>query len=319
VSQLPRRLRHLVEEELHRRDDAIRAVAPVSGGCINHGTRVESERGELFFLKWNPDAPAGMYQAEAEGLEALRTAAKHVEVDPRDRGTGDPEQRSQAPGRLRIPGVIAIGDDEDGPRWLLMEFIAPADGSPTDATLGRCLANVHGSLPPGDFGWEADNWIGSLPQDNAPSHSWGEFWRDRRIVPQLYRARVSGHLREADLDRLVDRVVPALEDVTRPELLHGDLWSGNTYRAASGDPVLIDPAIYAGDGEVDLAMTELFGGFDTDFYEAYREHRPVSHAYEAYRRDLYQLYYLLVHVNLFGRSYVAGARRAAERVLAALA
>jgi protein-ribulosamine 3-kinase len=302
LSTLPERLRQRIDDELAIREDRIDGVVPVSGGCINHGARLDTQRGGHYFLKWHHDAPAGMYQAEAEGLDALRSAAEQIDA-----------------GRVRIPAVIAIGDDGVRPGWLLMEFIAPAaGGSRPGATLGSCLAEIHHSLGPGDFGWKRDNWIGSLPQDNAPSSSWGAFWRDRRIVPQLDRARGSGYLRETDFDRLVDRIVPALGDVSRRELLHGDLWSGNSYRAATGEPVLIDPAVYAGDGEVDLAMTELFGGFDADFHEAYRERRPVSDAYGAYRRDLYQLYYLLVHVNLFGGSYVASALGAARRVLAAL-
>lgn len=304
MSPLPTGLRQQVEAELHARGDGIRAVDRISGGSINHGARLETARGKHFFLKWHPAAPSGMYPAEAEGLEALRTAV---------------ERRGRDSRRVRVPDVIAIGNDEAGPGWLLMEFIVPDAGAPrAGASLGASLAEIHDSLPPGDFGFGHDNWIGSLPQDNASSPSWGEFWRDRRIVPQLDRAHASGQLGASALDDLPHRIAPALRDVTRNELLHGDLWSGNTYLADNGDPVLIDPAVYAGDGEVDLAMTELFGGFDAGFYEAYRERRPVSLAYEAYRRDLYQLYYLLVHVNLFGASYVSRALRAGQRVLSAL-
>lgn len=120
------------------------------------------------------------------------------------------------------------------------------------------------------------------------------------------------------MDRLLGAITLALDDVDTPALVHGDLWSGNAFADPSGRPVLIDPAVYLGDGEVDLAMTELFGGFGTRFYDAYHDVRSISEAYHAYRRDLYQLYYLLVHVNLFGGAYVAGSLRAAERVLGAL-
>ena len=123
---------------------------------------------------------------------------------------------------------------------------------------------------------------------------------------------------EVALERGGSRVPAALGGVTAPSLLHGDLWSGNAYTAVGGAPVVVDPAAYRGDAEVDLAMTELFGGFEARFYLAYEEARPVSDAYRAYRRDVYQLYYLLVHVNLFGSSYVAPAVRAADRASAAL-
>ena len=116
------------------------------------------------------------------------------------------------------------------------------------------------------------------------------------------------------MDELLDAIDPALDDVDTPSLVHGDLWSGNTYADVSGRPVLIDPAVYLGDGEVDLAMTELFGGFGTRFYDAYHDVRSISDAYHAYRRDLYQLYYLLVHVELFGAGYVAATAAAARAV-----
>ena len=117
------------------------------------------------------------------------------------------------------------------------------------------------------------------------------------------------------MDRLVEVIPDALTDVERGELLHGDLWSGNAYATVDGAPGIIDPAVYRGDGEVDLAMTELFGGFGQRFYEAYNAVLPISRAYEVFKRDLYQLYYLLVHVNLFGASYERGSLAAASRVL----
>src|SRR5690606_41960461 len=151
-----------------------------------------------------------------------------------------------------------------------------------------------------------------------PAEGWGACCRGRAVGPQLQAARARGYRADVVLDRLVEAIPAALAEVHRPELLHGDLWAGNWFAGPEGEPVLIDPAVYRGDGEVDLAMSELFGGFDAAFYHAYRETRGIAEDYAAYKRDLYQLYYLLVHVNLFGASYERGSVAAARRVVAAL-
>lgn len=295
---LPAALRHDVERALARSGlgRSIRAVTEVGGGCINHGSRLETDEGASCFLKWNAAAPPGLFEREAEGLAALGRV-----------------------GAVRVPAVLARGGGDGAPAWLLLEYVPPtATSRRSDERLGRGLAAIHAHAGGDRFGWAHDNWIGSLPQANDHTESWGVFWRDRRIAPHLAAARARGHLRDRVLDRVVDVVPAALADVTRPELLHGDLWSGNAYATGRDEPVLVDPAVYRGDGEVDLAMSELFGGFGPAFYDAYREARGVDGAYDAWRRDLYQLHYLLVHVVLFGASYVPGTLRAAERVLAAL-
>lgn len=281
-------------------------ATPVGGGCIHHGTRIDTDTGASYFLKWSPDVPAGMFEAEAEGLRALREA-----------------------GPVKVPEPLAW--DERSPAWLLMEYVAPGADDVRGAALGRGLAAIHGSEASSNpsashesaasrrrFGWSRDNWIGSLPQQNPPTASWGAFWRDARIFPQLESCRAHGRLRDEIFDRLLAAVAGALASVTASALIHGDLWSGNAYRSAAGTPVLVDPAVYRGDGEVDLAMSELFGGFDRAFYRAYEAERPITAEYRAFKRDLYQLYYLLVHVNIFGVSYEARARRAAERALAGM-
>jgi fructosamine-3-kinase len=312
---LPEDVRHAVDAALASRagPDPIAAAVPVAGGCINHGARVETAAGAAYFLKWNAAAPDGMFAAEADGLLALRRA-----------------------GPLTVPAPLAWGGGDGSPAWLLMEYIERGRGGPdSDARLGRALATLHdggrggggtggggASIPDDDFagfGWHRDNWIGSLPQANEPDESWGAFWRDRRIAPQLALARGAGHLTENLFDRVVDVIPRALEDVTKPSLLHGDLWSGNVFLTPAGEPVLVDPAVYRGHGEVDLAMSELFGGFGPDFHAAYAEARGLGDAYRSYRKALYQLYYLVVHVNLFGGSYVEGSRRAAERVVGEVA
>jgi protein-ribulosamine 3-kinase len=289
----------------------ITAVTPVGGGCINNGARIDTSVGRPFFLKWNPSAPDGMFEAEMDGLRALRQAAS---------AGGEPGSEGVADGDLlRIPEPYEAGGGPGTPHWLLMEWIEVGATTPdADERLGRGLALLHERGEPPRFGWHADNWIGSLPQSNTEHDSWPEFWRTERIEPQLRAARERGRFTDPLMDELLDRIPAALDGVDAPALLHGDLWSGNAYVAKDGAPVLVDPAVYRGDGEVDLAMSELFGGFGARFYDAYRETGGMTDEYGSHRRDLYQLYYLLVHVNLFGGGYVAGSRRAAERVLAAL-
>lgn len=303
--RLPARVREEVTEALAGvgRDDHIVSVSPVSGGCINNGARIETRDRARLFLKWNPAAPEGMFAAEMEGLRALHDAASKVE----------------AASRPQVPRPLAVADDPEGPDWLLMEWLTPGSPAPdSNERLGRGLALLHAAESDATPGWREDNWIGSLPQSNREHASWTEFWREERIAPQLARARQSERLRSELFDELVDRIPQALDGVDRMGLLHGDLWGGNTFFTEGGAPALIDPAVYRGDGEVDLAMSELFGGFGTGFYSAYGDVRPLSSAYRSHRRDLYQLYFLLVHVNLFGDAYITQSERAATRVLAAL-
>ena len=271
-------------------------ATPVSGGCINNGSRIQTNSGRILFLKWNPSGPPGMFEAEADGLRALRGA-----------------------NALRVPEPIDWYDHSSGKSWLLLEHVFKGSASQeTDTRLGHGLAAIHSHGFDEGFGWHRDNWIGSLPQDNGAKRNWGHFWRDQRIGAQLEIARSQGRLGDAFFDRVLEITPNALEDVEQAGLLHGDLWGGNWFTSDSGEPALIDPAVYYGHGEVDLAMSELFGGFGPDFYDAYKEKRGISNAYSAYRRDLYQFYYLLVHVNLFGASYEARSTQAAQRILAEL-
>jgi protein-ribulosamine 3-kinase len=296
----PDRVRASVEAALARLGDKAHVVAHerVGGGCIHNGTRVVMDTGATYFLKWNDSPTPGMFAAEAEGLQALRDGSE-----------------------LRIPEPRVWSDGDDGPfAWLLMEYVEPGPGSPaSNRALGERLAGMHDGGDGGaSFGWPSDNWIGSLAQANRETGSWAAFWRDTRLRPQLELARRHGRLPDERFDRVLDLAPSGLAGVVRPGLVHGDLWSGNTFTCRSGEPVLVDPAVYRGEGEVDLAMSELFGGFGADFYSAYDGVRPISPEYRSFRRELYQLYYLLVHVNLFGATYEAGALRAATRVLHAL-
>lgn len=289
---IPGGLRAAVEARLGR----VLSAEAVGGGSINHAARVRTADGPVF-IKYHPREPAGMFAAEARGLDALRRAAAG----------------------LVVPRVLARGGAEEGvPAWLALEWLQSAAPSGADEErLGRGLAGLH-RAPVAGWGWEEDNYIGSLPQANDPEPSWPEFWRMRRMEPQLDLARRAGLLpaSESEWARLMERLpgllAPAEDD--RPSLLHGDLWSGNAMHTTGG-PALIDPAVHRGHREVDLAMTELFGGFGARFGAAYREAWPLAPGYPA-RRAVYQLYYLLVHVNLFGGGYGA---QTASTLRAALA
>jgi fructosamine-3-kinase len=266
----------------------------VGGGCVSPTARVETAGGDVFFLKWGaPGLPDDMLQAEAAGLRTLAAA-----------------------GEVRVPGVVAAGG-AGATAWLLLEWLEP--GRPDAGSwgaLGRDLAALHRHRAD-RFGGEADNYIGPLPQANAPLESWPQFWRERRLAPQLGPALRSGLLDGGDRRRfdalflrLEELLAPGAED--GPSLLHGDLWNGNVHVMSGGVPALVDPSVYHGHREVDLAMGDLFGGFGTGFRQAYEEDWPLAPGYEPTRRAIYQLYYLLVHVNLFGAGYVAGTRRALE-------
>jgi fructosamine-3-kinase len=195
-----------------------------------------------------------------------------------------------------------------------MEYIPSRSARPEDlARLGEQLAALH-QCTADTFGWEHDNFIGSLPQPNRSRPDWPSFYARERLWPQLRMARRAGLLTIAETPELpaIEAVCRDLLPTARPALLHGDLWGGNYLIAHTGDPVLIDPATYYGHGEVDLAMSRLFGGFGPSFYAAYEAVRPTPAGGED-RNELYQLYYLLVHLNLFGSSYYSGVNRILRR------
>jgi len=274
----------------------IRSLTPVGGGCIHTALRVEGKsasRAARYFAKVNDADRAAMFAAEAEGLAALA--------------------ESKA---LRLPRVIAHG--HDGERaWIVMEWLdlAPLDAT-SGAALGRALARLHGK-PRERFGWASDNFIGASPQLNGWSDDWHAFWRDRRLHAQL-RLAAKNRLPS----RLIDRGERLAADCIaffatyRPiaSLLHGDLWSGNAAAMAGGVACVFDPAVYVGDREADVAMTELFGGFPREFKAAYASEWALDPGYRT-RRDFYNLYQILNHANLFGGSYVRQGEQTIEKLL----
>lgn len=287
MSTLPAALMQACEEALAA---TVRRVDPVGGGDINEAYRLHTGPG-TFFLKTNrlPQS-ARMFETEAEGLKLLREA--------------------QA---LRIPEVIATGQ-AGADAFLLLEFI-PA-GSPGPSfweDFGRRLARLHHAARP-YFGLHFDNYIGSLPQLNGRFPSFCELYIENRLTPQLEAARQARLLNADDeekMQRLCQRLPDLLPDEP-PALIHGDLWNGNFLTDQTGKAVLIDPAVAYAHREMDLAMSRLFGGFHARFYQAYQESYPTAPGLDD-RLEIYQLYYLLVHVNLFGAGYAGSVRRILER------
>lgn len=266
----------------------VREAAPVAGGSIAQVLRLATDTGP-YCLKLG--AASHPFAAEAEGLAAFAAA-----------------------GALRVPRALAHGATATH-GWLLLEWIDLQEDGNWPAA-GRALARLHAHTAR-EHGWPRDNCIGATPQINAPDADWQRFWRERRLRPQFAFARRSGLAALAALEDAACAASDALLAAYRPQpsLLHGDLWRGNLAFDASGVPVVFDPACYHGDGETDLAMTRLFGGFPPAFYAAYdAEHPPAPGACE--RDLLYRLYHLLNHANLFGGGYVAQASGAIERLAA---
>lgn len=263
-------------------------AASLSGGDINEAHAVTLGDGREVFVKTNARAPAGMFAAEAAGLAWLASARA-----------------------VRLPQVLGAGE-----KFLALELLRPGRRRPAfDEELGRALAALHRATPK-SFGMDHDNFIGRLPQSNRAHARWGDFYRAERLAPQVRRATDAGLL-PSSLRRDLDRLLAELDDLVGPDeppaRLHGDLWGGNLMCADDGEPCLIDPAAYGGHREIDLAMMRLFGGFGSATFAAYEETYPLADGHER-RVSLYQLYPLLVHVNLFGGSYVGAVASAIQRV-----
>ena len=250
----------------------VNGESSIVGGCINNAIKINTNKGD-FFVKWNTNSKANMFQSEYSGLKVLK-----------DTNT------------IRIPNVLCFDDD-----FLILEFIPPSN--PNNAfweVFGQKLALMHKQTH-SKFGLDFDNYIGSLYQDNTQNKNWTEFFIQNRLQAQLSIGNFSGTLL-SDIDKLFQKL-PNLFPNEKPALLHGDLWSGN-FLAKNGDtPMLIDPAIYYGNREMDIAMSKLFGGFNSDFYFAYNESRPLENGWGE-RMQICNLYPLLVHVNLFGGAYI---------------
>lgn len=266
-------------------------ATPVGGGDINESYCLEGRDGRRYFVKLNDARHAGMFAAEAAGLHAI--AATRT---------------------LRVPAMLAHGVAEDR-SYLILEYL-PLRGRGDARQLGLQLAALHRCTAP-QFGWAQPNFIGTTPQPNDWCDDWITFWREQRLGYQLRLADRNGQGRQLQaLGADLMDALPAFFDgySPLPSLLHGDLWGGNHAFLDDGTPIVFDPAAYYGDRECDIAMTELFGGYGPEFYTAYRSAYPLDAGYEQ-RRELYNLYHILNHANLFGGSYAQQAERLMQRLL----
>jgi fructosamine-3-kinase len=264
-------------------------LRPVGGG-VNETFRAELAGDDPVFVKTQTSRSTDAFAVEAEGLAWLA-----------DSGT------------VRVPRVRAWRDE--APAFLVLEWIEPGPTrSASDTELGHGLAALHRAGAP-HFGWHRDGYVGPMPQANAPTERWADFYRTRRIEPLVRRAVDGGLLPDLAI-RDAARLCGALDDLVGPDeppaRLHGDLWQGNAVIGRDGHPWLVDPAPYGGHREVDLAMMRLFGGFRDACFAAYEEVHPLADGHRE-RVPLYQLYPLLVHVLLFGSGYASSALAALSR------
>ncbi|MFC2124430.1 fructosamine kinase family protein [Bacteroidota bacterium] len=262
----------------------------LSGGCINNTLKLNTTIG-AYFIKYSIDAGEDMFEKEFKGLSILH-------------GAGD----------LRIPEPLGYGEI-GGKRYLLLEYIL-SRSSRNDfwEVFGERLARMHERNTSEKYGLDHDNYIGRLPQSNIEHDDWIDFFISERLEPQIELALISGRLDKTYITRFrkLYNGLSSLLPTEQPTLLHGDLWSGNFMVGNEGEPVLIDPAVYYGHREIEMSFTKMFGGFDSDFYKVYDETYPFLPGFED-RVEIYNLYPYLVHVNLFGTSYLGGVDRVVKR------
>ncbi len=278
-------LNQLLESVYGQEGVTLKSSRAVGGGSINQTQVLTLSNDERVFLKYNSHPPKDFFPAEAKGLKLLR----------------------QAQGGPRIPKPLGW-EDAPNPHFFLLEYIEESSpGNGFHSRFAETLANLH-RMTQEHHGLDHDNYIGSTVQINTPEPDPIVFFRDHRLRFQQELARKTGKL-PTSLDKRLDLLCDSLEklmDTTgeKPALLHGDLWSGNYFATQDQTPCIFDPAVYFGLRESDLAMTELFGRLPEAFYRAYHEAFPLNPGYEE-RRDLYNLYHMLNHLNLFGSSYLA--------------
>jgi len=265
----------------------------LSGGCINQAWKVTDEKNKQWFIKTNTPNLADMFSAEADGLDEIRKSNS-----------------------ITSPKAIAYGHTSDC-SYLILEYI-DLQTQTNQRLLGEQLANMHQFLnPKKEFGWKRNNTIGSTKQSNKPHKDWASFWGNERLLYQLKLAQKNGYSNTA-----YDNGLKLSEDLSvfftdyqpKSSLLHGDLWGGNCGSDLQSNPVIYDPAVYFGDREADIAMTELFGGFSTDFYDAYNAHYLLDSGYKV-RKNLYNLYHILNHFNIFGGGYASQADNMTKQLL----
>lgn len=257
-------------------------IKPVTGGDINQAYYVETSE-NVYFVKANQQVPANFFQSEAEGLEEIR-----------------------ATNTVHVPKVYHYDIAENKEKiFFFMEWIEGTKNSETGKILGEEAAKLHAAKSHGRFGLDKPTFVGQLPQHNEWYDSWIDYYREKRLQPQLQLGIQNGRItntRREHLEQLIAKLDHLLPAKPYASLLHGDLWGGNWLTGKNGVPYLIDPSILYGDHLFELAFTELFGGFPDSFYDSYRQVYPLADYYEDVKA-LYQLFYLLVHLNMFGEGY----------------
>ncbi|MDE6846495.1 MAG: fructosamine kinase family protein [Lachnospiraceae bacterium] len=277
----------------------VERTSRIAGGDINEAYGLTLTDGRCIFMKSNAKENLSFFTAEAVGLTAIaRTKA------------------------IGTPHILGVGTDEEGAGYsfLLLEFISGKNRNRNYwEELARQLSDMHrastaGLTSNGKYGFDCDNYIGMRRQINRGHDRWINFFRDCRLEPQFQDSdRYFDREDWKRIFRFLDRIDEILVEPEYPSLLHGDLWSGNVIEGNDGRAWLIDPAAYVGHAEADIAMTELFGGFPPIFYDAYKEAAPLQPGYE-HRRDVYNLYHLLNHLNMFGRMYLPAVKRIVGRM-----
>jgi fructosamine-3-kinase len=263
----------------------------VGGGCINQAYRI-GHGDRSFFLKFNQASQLAMFEAEALGLKEMYDS--HT---------------------IRVPQPICWGL-ADNSAYIVMEWLDLGYGKGDSwQRMGTNLAAMHRVTSSNGFGWRQNNTIGDTPQQNPWTQNWMEFYREHRLRYQFKLAnRRGGHFpRQDELLAALPELLAGHDPA--PALVHGDLWSGNASVTQDGEPVILDPATYYGDREVDIAMTELFGRFSPAFYEAYNAAYPLDQGYYTVRKTLYNLYHIINHFNLFGGGYGSQANRMIDQLL----
>ncbi|ASB86820.1 fructosamine kinase family protein [Bacillus sonorensis] len=270
---------------------AVRRIKEVGGGDINRSFLVETDETRLF-IKVNHGVPADFFEKEAMGLAELKQT-----------------------NAVKVPEVLAYNGKSDAGRFLVLSYIKSTLSFQAEEKLGVQLAGMHRTKKP-YYGLAHNNYIGTFQQENGRYDSWNTYYREKRLLTQIKLACEKGFLNERQAEkhiRLAESIGRWLPDNPRSSVLHGDLWGGNWMTGGDGSPYLIDPAVLYGDCQMDLAMTALFGGFTERFYRAYEEASG-----EALNRDiwpLYQLFYVYMHLNSFGESYLAHTERIVKQYI----
>ncbi|SER89006.1 Fructosamine-3-kinase [Gracilibacillus ureilyticus] len=267
-------------------------IQSISGGDINNAYYVRTEARE-YFIKTNKQVPATFFQAEAEGLEQIRKTKT-----------------------IRVPDVyhyeIASSNEEI---CLMMEWIEPGKSKTSGQLLGEQLARLHLAEAGSQYGMHGTTFVGEITQENALYDNWLIYYREKRLRAQLEIGINRGTIpinRRKLLEQLLDKLDRFIPEHPGVSLLHGDLWGGNWLTGPQGKPYLIDPSVVYGDNAFEIAFTEVFGGFPDTFYESYQYYYPLPDYYEEIK-PLYQLFYLLVHLNLFGEGYGPSVDRILSR------